>query len=150
MADNETKQIFTVTQSRRRSGRNTFTDRKGAYTDEYIGYFKVVDDSIYDENGDIIEYRVRVIDGKNPDSEYCGITDIGNVSATTINSPAGKNIYLTARWVDENGRYDVFIDTAPAAENPDCYYLLAEVDSNMNINQRWVGEVINFGERFLI
>lgn len=128
--------------------RQVMTEATGA--NEYNGYFKVIDDSTYDENGDIVEAKVKVIDGKNPDSEYCGVTDIGNVSVTTINNPAGKNIYLTARWVEEDGGYNVFVDTSPALENPDCYYILADVDSDMNINQRWVGEVVNFGERFVI
>lgn len=130
--------------------RQVMTEATGG-NNEYNGYFKVIDDSTYDESGEIVEARIKVIDGKNPDGQFCGYTDLGSVPVKTIENPAGKNIYLTAWWVQSYAGFELdIVALAPSEMNLDCYYLLAEVGSNMKINQRWTGEVVNFGERYVI
>ena len=117
MADNETKQIFTVTQSRRRSGRNTFTDRKGAYgggsVDEYTGYFKIIDMSDRDDSGNVTSAKIRVVNGAASypyEDHFAGVISAYgktfSIPAETINITGNGNqdsyIYLRFNDVDSD------------------------------------------------
>lgn len=114
--------------------------------DGYIGYFKVIDAS----EGDA--FKVKVIDGKDPDGEYCGYTDIvGKVPVAILDNPADKLIILSAEYDTEDQNYKLEIVAKTEAEVKGlCYFLLAEVKSDRSILQRWEAGTINFGERYVI
>ena len=125
-----------------RRHRITVTEGGGAY----LGYFMVIDAS----EGDA--FKVKVIDGKDPDGEYCGYTDIvGKVPVAILDNPAGKLIILSAEYDTEAQNYKLEIVAKTEAEVSGlCYFLLAEVKSDRSILQRWEAGTINFGERYVI
>lgn len=124
-----------------RRHRITVTEGGGAY----LGYFMVVDAS----EGDA--FRVKVIDGKDPEGTICGVTDIGEVPAGTVENPAGKYVALVAKYDEEQNAYEFELVAGTYNElRQRAYFILAEVDANRTITQLWQDGVINFGERYVI
>lgn len=140
MRKNETPAGITLS-----AQRQTVATPSQQLTDGYNSYFKVIDAS----EGDA--FKVKVIDGKDPDGEYCGYTDIGIVPVTILDNPADKLIILSAEYDTEAQNYKLEIVAKTEAEVKGlCYFLLAEVKSDRSILQRWEAGTINFGERYVI
>lgn len=125
--------------------RNTLTETVAAGSYEYNGYFKITDASEDDV------FRVKVIDGKDPEGTICGVTDIGEVPAGTVENPAGKYVALVAKYDEEQNAYEFELVAGTYNElRQRAYFILAEVDANRTITQLWQDGVINFGERYVI
>lgn len=116
-------------------------------TNEYNGYFKVVWDNVVDETGKVIQRRVKVINGANPQGAIAGATDLGTVSSASVDIPSGAiTLYLIATYAEN--KYKLYF----SHERPNGtygYYILADI-SDDKISQVWTFGTIYFGERYYI
>lgn len=64
---------YSLNQAARVRGRSTFTDRRGGLgggvTNEYNGYFKIIDSSTYNDDGTLAEAKIKIVDGATYDEE---------------------------------------------------------------------------------
>ena len=97
----------------------------------YRNYFKV----------ERTDTGIRIFDGGNPESQYCGLTDVGTVPVTTITGTG--SLYLNLTW-GNNAYAQTFSFTAGTAS-----YLIADVLPD-RIIQRWTGGVIYWRQRFCL
>lgn len=151
MAKTEEKQVyFSVSQIQRRNGRNTFTDRRGGYGGgggyEYNGYFKVVETT--DESG---KAMLKIIDGAKPYSNVAGVSDLGSVGQLTIEKKNSSYLYIYPEWIKDSNppRYTFKLSTR-GNSSIDIEFLLATIDENGIITQRWTDGTIYWGSRFFV
>lgn len=139
-------------QQARRQRRSLITDdvESQAAEYEYNGYFKVIWDNEVDDEGNI-QKRVKIIDGKNPDSQWAGNTDIGYIPVGYADVPdSGKNIlYLLAKYDAETNKYITHFEVFQGSKFDGVMWQeIASIDGFTKISQRWTGNTIYFGERF--
>ena len=125
----------------------------------YSGGFKLIDAREFDSNGEVTKYAVRVINGADPGSEYCGQTDLGDsypgslteVETATLEGVSGT-AYLAARWNSDTEKYEFAVTAETAGWT--AWQMLGSWyfgDGAGTVSQYWQGgEIIYFGERFYI
>lgn len=131
--------------------RNTFTDRRGGYgggggNSEYTGYFKVVETT--DESG---KAMLKIIDGAKPYSNVAGVSDLGSVGQLTIEKKNSSYLYIYPEWIKDSNppRYTFKLSTR-GNSSIDIEFLLATIDENGIITQRWTDGTIYWGSRFFV
>lgn len=131
--------------------RNTFTDRRGGYgggggNSEYNGYFKVVETT--DESG---KAMLKIIDGAKPYSNVAGVSDLGSVGQLTIEKKNSSYLYIYPEWIKDSNppRYTFKLSTR-GNSSIDIEFLLATIDENGIITQRWTDGTIYWGSRFFV
>jgi hypothetical protein len=133
----------------KRNGRNTLSDAEGGIisSNEYNGYFKVIWNNVVNSKGEIVTFRVKVVNGNNPQEEFCGSSDLGQVKSATINVPADKtknHLYLF--WNREKTFFFDFENNV--TELPDVMWWEIAAIFNGSIQQVWTGGVIYWGTRY--
>ena len=114
----------------------------------YRNYFKVSAVE-FDENGRIL--KLRVYDGGNPASAWCGETDAGSVSCAEL---AADGRYVLLRLVVEDNDFYSQLETSydfPEPEEP--AVVIAEIVRRYNgekVVQRWTNGMIHWRERFIL
>ena len=119
--------------------------------DVYNGYFIVHDASEKGESGEVISRKVKIIDGGNPDSGYCGVTDLGNVEKTEIDFtlPASGTsvVYLLVNWQTDKYVFSFQIG-GDVPKSPTGFCVLADINTKGEVRQLWKDGVIYFAERY--
>ena len=112
----------------------------------YNGYFKVVETT--DESG---KAMLKIIDGAAPGSNVAGVSDIGSVGQLTIEKKNSSYLYIYPEWIKDSNppRYTFKLSTR-GNSSVDIDFLLATVDENGIITQRWTGGTIYWGSRFFV
>lgn len=143
---------YSVKTSVRKTGRTTFTEKSpismsaAVVNDEYNGQFKVID-----ATGDDGVFRVRVVNGADPESVYCGYTDIaGNVESKTITPNSSGYIVAYAEWNSEQNKYIVNIDFVKSPSSYNAVIELASINSENKINQLWMDNSIYWKEFYFV
>ena len=118
----------------------------GGGSSEYNGYFKVVETT--DESG---KAMLKIIDGAAPGSNVAGVSDIGSVGQLTIEKKNSSYLYIYPEWIKDSNppRYTFKLSTR-GNSSVDIDFLLATVDENGIITQRWTGGPIYWGSRFFV
>lgn len=113
---------------------------------EYNGYFKVVETT--DESG---KTMLKIIDGAKPYSNVAGVSDLGSVGQLTIEKKNSSYLYIYPEWIKDSNppRYTFKLSTR-GNSSIDIEFLLATVDENGIITQRWTGGTIYWGSRFFV
>lgn len=113
---------------------------------EYAGYFKVVETT--DESG---KAMLKIIDGAAPGSNVAGVSDIGSVGQLTIEKKNSSYLYIYPEWIKDSNppRYTFKLSTR-GNSSIDIDFLLATIDENGIITQRWTGGTIYWGSRFFV
>ena len=112
----------------------------------YNGYFKVVETT--DESG---KAMLKIIDGAAPDSNVAGVSDLGSVGQLTIEKKNSSYLYIYPEWIKDSNppRYTFKLSTR-GNSSVDIDFLLATVDENGIITQRWTDGTIYWGSRFFV
>lgn len=113
---------------------------------EYNGYFKVVETT--DESG---KTMLKIIDGAKPYSNVAGVSDLGSVGQLTIEKKNSSYLYIYPEWIKDSNppRYTFKLSTR-GNSSIDIEFLLATIDENGIITQRWTGGTIYWGSRFFV
>lgn len=153
--------ISRVGVSRRRNGRNTLNEVINVDT-SYAGGFKIIDAREFDSNGEVTKYAVKVINGADPESEYCGMTDLKYPYGNLVNVPVtelegqDKKIYLGGRWNADDQKYEFEITTelsgwTATVEIGRWRFYKYGSENRAEIYQTWIdGNVIYFADRFFV
>ena len=132
---------------------------RGGGSSGYSGGFKLIDAREFSSGGVVTKYAVKVINGADPDSEYCGQTDLGDsypgslteVETATLEGVSGMAC-LAARWNSETEKYECAVTAETAGWT--AWQVLGSWyfgDGAGTVSQYWQGgEIIYFGERFYI
>lgn len=126
--------------------RNTLTETVAAGSYEYNGYFKVVETT--DESG---KTMLKIIDGAKPYSNVAGVSDLGSVGQLTIEKKNSSYLYIYPEWIKDSNppRYTFKLSTR-GNSSIDIEFLLATIDENGIITQRWTDGTIYWGSRFFV
>lgn len=113
---------------------------------EYNGYFKVVETT--DESG---KTMLKIIDGAKPYSNVAGVSDLGSVGQLTIEKKNSSYLYIYPEWIKDSNppRYTFKLSTR-GNSSIDIEFLLATIDENGIITQRWTDGTIYWGSRFFV
>lgn len=113
---------------------------------EYNGYFKVVETT--DESG---KTMLKIIDGAKPYSNVAGVSDLGSVGQLTIEKKNSSYLYIYPEWIKDSNppRYTFKLSTR-GNSSIDIEFLLATIDENGIITQRWTAGTIYWGSRFFV
>lgn len=130
---------FSVQGGRRIRGRNTLTEQVGRGSGGYSGYFKVIPGQA--------KGTLRIVDGANQNAAICGKTDVGDVSMETLTSQEGT-LYLIMKAISATTYTQTFEWMIPSGAVG--WTEIATVDSDGVITQRWTGNTIYWGQRYLI
>lgn len=141
---------LSVHTTRRERGRSALSDMSDAVSSDYNGYFKVIDASETAEDG-TKTLKLKVVDGNNIDSNFCGSTDLGNVEKATIDYSIPESgtsiVYLLVNWqVDKYVFSFQFGGDVPTS--PTGFCALADINKYGVIRQLWTDGVIYFSERY--
>lgn len=112
----------------------------------YNGYFKVVETT--DESG---KTMLKIIDGAKPYSNVAGVSDLGSVGQLTIEKKNSSYLYIYPEWIKDSNppRYTFKLSTR-GNSSIDIEFLLATIDKNGIITQRWTDGTIYWGSRFFV
>lgn len=117
-------------------------------------YFRVTATG-WDDNGYIT--GISVTDGGNPESIYCGVTDVGDVPAGTLSGTFYEGYICLRLVVDDSGNtpaYSHQIEYSSSVPSPrDPVVILAEIVPRFGrraVVQRWTGGMIHWRDRFVI
>lgn len=126
--------------------RHRITVTEGNGDSGYNGYFKVVEAT--DESG---KTMLKIIDGAKPYSNVAGVSDLGSVGQLTIEKKNSSYLYIYPEWIKDSNppRYTFKLSTR-GNSSIDIEFLLATVDENGIITQRWTGGTIYWGSRFFV
>lgn len=105
----------------------------------YSGYFKVIPGQA--------KGTLRIVDGANQNAAICGKTDVGDVPMKTLTSQAGT-LYLIMKAISATTYTQTFEWMIPSGAVG--WTEIATVDSDGVITQRWTGNTIYWGQRYLI
>nr|DAF26858.1 MAG TPA: hypothetical protein [Caudoviricetes sp.] len=105
----------------------------------YSGYFKVIPGQA--------EGTLRIVDGANQNAAICGKTDVGDVPMETLTSQEGT-LYLIMKPISATTYTQTFEWMIPSGAVG--WTEIATVDSDGVITQRWTGNTIYWGQRYLI
>lgn len=105
----------------------------------YSGYFKVIPGQA--------EGTLRIVDGANQNAAICGKTDVGDVPMETLTSQEGT-LYLIMKAISATTYTQTFEWMIPSGAVG--WTEIATVDSDGVITQRWTGNTIYWGQRYLI
>lgn len=105
----------------------------------YSGYFKVIPGQA--------KGTLRIVDGANQNAAICGKTDVGDVPMETLTSQEGT-LYLIMKAISATTYTQTFEWMIPSGAVG--WTEIATVDSDGVITQRWTGNTIYWGQRYLI
>ena len=119
-------------------------------TDSYSGFFKAVDDSEYDDQGQISNRKVKVVDGHDPEAAVCGYAAINGYQfeISSVSLPVSGTGYIVLQTQMKEKEPDVpelkFITDYTGANSDEHLRVIARVfvrDGTMEIVQEQHGSI---------
>lgn len=144
---------YSVKTSVRKTGRTTFTEKSpvsmsaAVVNDEYNGQFKVIDAT----GGDGV-FRVRVVNGADPESLICGHTDLGEVSAVTLTpTKSDRVVRLEAKWDSAAEQYIQTLKCVSKTNDGVPSFILADLSfRKKSVSQVWENGTVLWRESYWV
>ena len=119
----------------------------GAADAGYNGYFKVIN-----ATGEDGAFRVRVVNGADPESLICGHTDLGEVPAVTLTpTESDRVVRLEAKWDSAAGKYVQTLKCVSKTNDGVPSFILADLSfGKKSVSQVWENGTVLWRESYWV